>query len=212
MALDTYANLQTSVLSWLARPADPLVSPSVPDMIALFEADARDRLRNRFTETASTLATVSGTATVALPTDFWEFRGPPRLRTDPVAPLVYMTPGQLYETWTGTETAQPVNYTIEGLLLRLAPVPDSAYTIDIDYMQGLTGLSDTTTSNWLLQRYPDLYLFGSLVMAEAFIGEDERAAEWKSLVEAIYARIAQSDLKARWSGGPLQVKTDTANP
>ena len=45
MPLDTYANLQASILSWLARPGDPLVSPSIPDMIELFEREATRRLK-----------------------------------------------------------------------------------------------------------------------------------------------------------------------
>jgi hypothetical protein len=45
MAFDTYANLQTAIMLWLARPNDPLLVNSVPDMITLFEAEARRRLR-----------------------------------------------------------------------------------------------------------------------------------------------------------------------
>jgi hypothetical protein len=43
MALDSYQNLQGAVLDWLARPGDPLVAPAVPDMITMFEEEARDR-------------------------------------------------------------------------------------------------------------------------------------------------------------------------
>lgn len=212
MALDTYANLQTSILNWLARPGDTLISAAAPDMIALFEAAARDRLRTRFEEVSSTLTATGGTATVALPADFWEFRGPPRLRTNPVVSLVYMAPAELYDTWASTTTDRPVNYTIEGLNLKFGPTPDAVYTVDIDYMQGLPSLSDSAPTNWLLTRYPDLYLFGSLVMAEAFIGDDDRAVGWLQATEGIYARIAESDRKARWSGGPLTVQTDVRNP
>ena len=36
MPFSTYAELQTSILRWLARPGDPLVAPMVPDMVRLF--------------------------------------------------------------------------------------------------------------------------------------------------------------------------------
>ena len=45
MPLSTYAELQASVLGWLARPGDPLVEPAVPDMVRLFEVEANRRLR-----------------------------------------------------------------------------------------------------------------------------------------------------------------------
>lgn len=59
MALDTYANLQTAVLTWLARPSDTLISGSVPDMITLFETEASMRLKTHFQETSYTFQTIA---------------------------------------------------------------------------------------------------------------------------------------------------------
>jgi hypothetical protein len=73
MPLDTYANLQTTVLDWLARPGDPLVAPAVPDMIAMFEEEARDRLQSRFTE-KSVAITPDPDSAIVLPLD-WRLRG-----------------------------------------------------------------------------------------------------------------------------------------
>ena len=40
------------------------------------------------------------------------------------------------------------------------------------YYQKVTALSVANTSNWLLTNFPNLYLFGSLVAAEAYLGTD----------------------------------------
>lgn len=213
MALDTNANLQTAVLNWLIRPGDALISPSVPDMIVLFEVEARDRLKTRFNEAQTTLTTVAGNPRVTLPADYWELRSI-KIEGVPTGRPVYMTPEQMDETWTGDQKDQPVNYTIEGLTLRLAPTPDTAYTIDLGYMQGLTGLASLGDggTNWLLTRYPDLYLFGTLAEAEGFIADDERISGWLGRREAAFNRVSLTDIKARWSGSVLQIKTDVGNP
>ena len=69
MPLDSYSNLQITVLDWLARPGDPLVAPAVPDMITMFEEEARDRLQTRFVEKVITITPDPDSDTIALPLD-----------------------------------------------------------------------------------------------------------------------------------------------
>jgi hypothetical protein len=52
-----------------------------------------------------------------------------------------------------------------------------------------------------------LYLFGSLVEAELYIGHDERIQMWLGRREAAFESIQQADNKARWPGG-LQIRVD----
>ena len=212
MALDTNSALQATVLRWLARPADTAISSDVPDMITLFEEEARDRLRTRFNEIDTTITTTSGLATVALPTMF-EGARELVLQGSPNQVLTYVTPEQMDETWPDSASHdQPLVFTIIGLNFRFAPIPDSAYTIRLVYMQGIPALSGAGGTNWLLANYPSLYLWGTLAMAEAFIGHDERIALWVAAKEAAFDRLLLADRKVRWSGQTLQIKTDVGNP
>ena len=217
MALDTYANLQTSILDWLARPGDTLVSGAVPDMITLFESEARDRLRTRFNENASsTITTVAGTATAAVPSMFEGARElllQPGAGVDDQQVLVYKTPENMdNDNPIETTHQRPTFYTIEGTNFRFAPTPDAVYTIRVTYMQGLPALSNSNTTNWLLTNYPDAYLNGSLAVASMYIGHDERMSEWAGLADNSLNRIIMSDQKTRWSGGRLTMRTDVDNP
>src|SRR5215831_17360198 len=74
MPLDSYFNLQRSVLDWLARPDDPLVRQEVPTMIQMFEEEARDRLKTRFQEVRTTLVVDPETLSATLPDDFVALR------------------------------------------------------------------------------------------------------------------------------------------
>jgi hypothetical protein len=108
---------------------------------------------------------------------------------------------------------KPLFYTIEGLELRVAPPPDDlTLPLMIDYEQGVPALGPRVQTNWLLTRYPSLYLFGSLAMAEAFIGNDERIPGWISSRDAGFERVRMTDIKARIGGAPLQIRVDGPTP
>jgi hypothetical protein len=198
MPFTSYSELQTAVMNWLARPNDPLIAPSVPDMVTLFEREARRRLKVGDAEQRAYM-TVSGTAVVALPPDCRELR----LVTSGGQPLLYVTPIEL-----PGGAGPPFKYTLHGRELRLGPGPSGDVTIEILYQTGVPPLSDANPSNWLLREHPDAYLYGTLVAAEAFIGHDERIQLWAQAGAAVFESIEQADRKMRWSGSPLQIRPD----
>jgi hypothetical protein len=206
MALDNYADLQTAILSWLARPGDTLISSSVPDLITLFESHARRELFTDPEEKTTTLSIIQGNALVALPTYFAEARELTIADAQGnVHDIEYVSPETMDDMFPLDQVDQPRTYTIEGANIRFGPIPDSAYTASLDYIQGLQALSNTNTTNWLLASHPDAYLFGSLAEAEALIGNDERVPMWIQRRDAVIADIQLADRKMRWSG-PLQMK------
>lgn len=90
----------------------------------------------------------------------------------------------------------PVNalqtyYTIIGNTLRIYPAPGSSSpaAIDLWYYADLPDLSTTATTNWVLTRYPDLYLYGSLLHSAPYLKSDERIALWDSVYNRILADI-----------------------
>jgi len=207
MPLSTYEQLCSSILNWLGRPDDPLIAPAVPDFIALFEAEARDRLRTRFAEQLD--VELWGDAGVyPLPCDFAAVR---RAKYDTWA-LRFRPPFDLDALdWNGA-AGRPLWYTLEGLQLRVSPPPDADLPIVLDYMQGLPALSSRVASNWLLESAPDLYLYGSLANAEGYIGNDERVPGWLQQREAGFERIRRADIAATWGGSPLRVRVVGETP
>jgi len=57
----------------------------------------------------------------------------------------------------------------------------------------VTALSDTNTTNWLLTSHPDVYLYGSLLEAEPYLKDDERAALWGTLYEQAASQVRVPD-------------------
>ena len=125
MPLDSFQNLQKTALDWLARPGDPLVAPAVPDMILMFEEEARDRLQTRFTEKTVTLpAPVSSGGVIPLPADYGELRSIWIETSRGRRHFQYQTPRNLDMNLWYLE-GYPAAYTIEGLNLRIMGSPTS---------------------------------------------------------------------------------------
>ena len=216
MGLNTYSGLKTAVALWLARPGDPLVVPSIPDMITLFESHANRVLRTSGNSAKATLNYSGGDNTQDVPTDYLEMRAV-QLQTDPRAELVYLTPAQLDAMAIPDQSGAPVYYTIDtgatGLRVRVGPTPDTTYTLELQYYSSLPSLGGgLSLTNWLLLTSPDAYLFGALAEAEAFIGHDERVAMWLQRRDTILASINDVGRRALGGSPALQIKTDTGNP
>jgi hypothetical protein len=201
MALDTFANLKTSIANYLNR--DDLTS-HIPDFIALAEARHGRDLRLRIMESVATATATSGTNYLALPTNFLEFRYV-ALNTTPKIVLRYMSPFELTRNYGGTTSGEPVYMTLIGERLYFGPTPDSNYSIEWAYYAKPTALSDSNTSNAILTNHPDLYLYASLLESAPFLMQDERLGTWAELYKEAVRVANTSDEVGRHSSGPLQM-------
>jgi hypothetical protein len=163
----------------------------IPDFITLFECAAARKLKVRLQESTTTLTPTSGVAT--LPTDYLGYRRVTWTGT-PIHELNYVAP-PIYANDLNVTAGIPINFTIEGSSLRVDPSNDTALTFD--YFQKTPALSGTL--NWLYTAYPDLYLFGSLVEANAFNKGQafDAASVWKQRRDEIFQEIAMVDFNER---------------
>lgn len=173
MSLDTYANLQTEVASWLRRSD---LTSEIQTFISLAEAEMNDRLRV-WPMLASTPVSVTG-ASVAYPADFLEAKSIVISAT--YGPLPYMSPedyAQAIASYNGT-TAQPRGFTVIGANLLFFPAPDQTYSATLVYYQKIPALSGSNASNWVLASHPDAYLWGALKSSAPFLRADDRIPMW----------------------------------
>jgi hypothetical protein len=198
VALSTYAELKAAVASWLMR--DDLAA-NVPDFITLAEARINDRVRVREMEASATLAPDANNV-CTLPTDYIEAR---RVAAD-VDPVSILTPISLEMArdsfgWAG---GYPYHYTIQGSSLKAWPT--SSATVTLDYFAKIPALSDSNTTNWLLTKSPQIYLYASLLDSAPFLEDDPRLATWISLFKAAVDELLQADTRAKWSKGVARIR------
>ena len=202
MALNDYAALQASIASFLAR--DDLTN--IADFISLAEARMGRELDTRSQERRAIATTVIGEETISLPTDLREVRMV-KINSSPVNVLEFMTPNTLFETHSSTANGTPQSYTIIGTEIALRPTPDSVLSVEIIYGESIAALSATNTTNTVLTRHPDAYLYGSLVAACTFLMDDQRVAQYDAIFSRIISEIIKDTDTARFGGGALAMKS-----
>tara|TARA_R110000737_G_scaffold272715_1_gene279653 strand:+ start:383 stop:1033 length:651 start_codon:yes stop_codon:yes gene_type:complete len=201
MALDTYANLKTSIANFLAR--DDLGS-EIDDFIDLTEADFNRRLRIRAMETVDTAFTID-TETETLPTGFLQIRSFVLTSSTPDRVLQLMTPYHQADTQDYTNSGVPKAFSIEGNNFRFSPAPDSTYTARLVYYKAFDSIDGTTTTNTILTKFPDVYLYGALYYASTFIrGMDQQTVlQFKTQYEAAIKQAEEADALDKYNGSPL---------
>ena len=196
MAISTYAELKTSIASWLDRSD---LTDIIPDFIALAETRHKRDFKIRRMETRVTANTISGTEYYTLPDDYVAMRNI-KLNTDPKTPLDFLTPEIMDRLQAGSNTGCPKAYSIKGNNIQIRPIPDGVYEIEVSYYKTFTPLSDSNTTNDMLTHHPDVYLYGSLVEAEPYLMNDKRIQIWQGFYERAKADIITSNERDRHSG------------
>lgn len=199
MAL-TYDTLQSTVADYLDRSD---LDSVLPTFIELAESKFKRKLRHWKMEKRATADTVAGQRTLDLPTDFIEMRSL-KLNTDPVRVLEYVVPAHL--NWYDSSSGTPLYYSVIGGEIHFDDTPDSVYQVEM-YYYAFDSLSDSVTTNWLIEDHPDLYLYGTLLEAESFLMNDPRLQVWKLAFDEALRDLNKSSKIAHAAGAPLIMRT-----
>lgn len=202
MAITSYADLQTSIANFLAR--DDLTA-QIPNFIQLAEARINRELETREQEKRVQATLVSGDEYIALPTDLREVREV-KLNTSPLTVLSYASPTGLDTQYSSNGQGKPQGYSIVGKEMKVRPVPDSSYTMEIIYIGNVDALSAVSTPT-LFIRSPDLYLYGALTEAYVYLLDEQRAAQYDEKFTRGINEVRMDEERSHYGTGPLQTKS-----
>lgn len=204
MAITTYAELKSTIADWLNR--DDL-DAAISSFISLAEAQFNRSIRHRKTVTRAN-ATVD-TPFFAVPPDWLEnirFQ----LNTNPITPLLYVTPEQAAEEQLKYNVAnQPLMFTMVGQQFQVIPAPNTTYDAELLYYAKIPALSDASPTNFLLDESPDIYLYGALVQSASYLKEDERIGTWAGLYQRFVDDMMLADERARIGSSKLKARIRT---
>lgn len=86
---------------------------------------------------------------------------------------------------------------------------------ELFYYAKIPALLNTTDTNWLLNNYPDLYLYGSLLHSATYLRDDERLTSWNFNYQNSIDRINSKSDNALSGGSFLRLRkfglTDNTN-
>lgn len=199
MALTSYSELKSSLADWLNR--DDLTSV-IPDFISLAEAQMERRLPTQ--KTVKRANATLDTPFSALPADFLSAKSLILTSTSPVKQLVFLTEDELdAKKPVYNATGTPKYFALVGNQIEVVPSPDTSYTAELTYVATLSKLSDSNTSNWILARHPDVYLYGALLQAAPYLRDDERVGLWSSQYQAAIEDMILQNERAAFSQGRI---------
>ena len=188
MALGTYSELQASAIGWSNRSD---LAALMPDFIALAEERMNRELRVRQMESALAETAISANAipvasnVVGIKT-LW-------IVGHESAPLK----AQTYESvLTMGSEGIPTHWAWAGDGLHF----DGSGTVKGVVFEAIPALSDTNTTNWLLTKYPSLYLAGALTEAFIYVQNDKERDRWNNRFLQTLADIQGADMRDRLSG------------
>lgn len=89
----------------------------------------------------------------------------------------------LFSTTSDYTGVPEVVAVIEGQL-RVYPVPDADYSGSLLYYAKLDRLSDANQTNWFIDAHADIYLYGLLFHANAYLPDPDAAQQWFDLFDS----------------------------
>lgn len=173
-----YTQLRSLLTHWLLRTGDDSFGERLPEFILLAEAAMERRLRVPELEKIATIDIGAESAIYPLPVDFqrhisMHFVSATVPANVPSGRVINaMELHALQQQYREMPNGAPRAYALWGNQILFGPRPDADYRLELVYYSRLPALGDATPTNAVLDRYPDLYLYSTLVEALPTIGGD----------------------------------------
>lgn len=185
-----YSWLQAEVVDWSHRKD---LASKVPKFVTMAEARINRIVQARGMEVEANIAFGPGIAAVRLPEGFdtpvaaWLLCDTGRRSLSPVVP----------EQLNGaTQRGEPQYWAVDGAYLTLNCPVDRARTVALRY-RGLLRLSDAYPNNSVLTKYPDVYLYGTLMEAALWARDQDSLAMWAPLFDTAMKELNRNESRAR---------------
>lgn len=174
--------------------SDAFVDESINEALAELVDLVGDVFQDHFLTTA-TVATVAGTQTVNLPSDFYDLRALDRqVSTDQHVPLRRI---QLLQATRYGGRGTPRGYMLHGGAspgtIRLFPIPDGVYTLRVTYDPLFTALAADADSFNFRNGWEEYVLHAALLRLD--MREEKPVGERMGMIEKAKARIIGSAAK-----------------
>ena len=205
----TYAELKSTIASWLMR--DDLTA-AIPTFIRMTEAELNRNLRVRqmLVRAVSTVvpSTAGSSSYITLPTDWLEAKNVQfNADTAGVRVLKYITLQEADKLRATGVAGNARHYSIHGNQIEFVPPVAEDKQIELTYYARIPALQGDSDTNWLLNTWPDLYIYGSLLKGAEFLVDDDRAKNiWQPAYNKIFEEARLQDARAEVSGSALRAR------
>lgn len=199
MAGRDYTWLLTAIADELHRTD---LTAKIPDWVRFAESTINRKLNIYAKEIETVMATEPASRFIPLPADF----GSPILlqsrQIEPRTDFIAMEASQL--PINDDQPGMPLYWAVDGENIAFDRPADQAYPLIFRYVQSLY-LSEAAPTNVLLEKNPDLYLYGALVHSAPYIMDDARIGTWKAMFDDALRQVAAEASRSK-SIAPLRTE------
>ena len=210
MPITNHSQLVQAVQDWMMDRSD--LASFAPDCITLCEGylnyggnwDTHDRpLRCRQMETIATLSP-DAEGDYPLPSDYLQYKRISENSVSPRRSLAYIEPTGVDVWYPGRQSGVGSNFTIIGS--NLYGYPNSGSTVELVYYAKIPPLTALAPENWLLTDNPNIYLYGSLMMAADKVKFPEELEKYATMLRAFVSRLNDTDKMSRMARAGLSMR------
>lgn len=147
---------------------------------------------------------------IPLPLDYISMQNFRVLEAPPPGRVDMVTTTQMDDLRRGSQcNGAPKAYCVVGSEMELLPIPDQQYSVEMIYYAQVPPLVAPTDTNWLLQFYPQVYLYGTLLHSAPYLKDDTRLATWAQLYSDAADKLDVSSDRGQFSGSTMKMRTRT---
>ena len=203
MAITNYTNLQSTISNFLNR--DDLDSV-IPTFIQLAEAQMNRDIRHWQMEARSSGQHSQGDQYMQVPAD-WVETIRLILTGEGTSVLELLSLSGMADRRAKSEDAAdtPRFYSHVRGEFELYPTPSADTDFELLYYAKIPALSDSNTTNWLLEYAPDVYLYGALGHSAPYLQEDARLAVWAQMYAAAVQNLNNQSERVKNSGTGIRL-------
>lgn len=180
MALITdYASLKTAVAQYAWRTEDSEFEDAIDGMIQMAGARLNRKLPLRAMEAEAVLTGTVGSRSIPLPGDYLV---PIALRLTTFGDPTALQPSIAGDMALHDSRGVPTAWCIDGETIALDHLCDQAHSFLFRYRRSYV-LSESMTTNWLIEHHPDIYLAAVCTWGGIFMRDPEETARQNTILE-----------------------------
>lgn len=206
MAISSFSDLKAAMRDYLGIGDGSSYATNLDTAIAFAEARFNATLRNRRQLTSATL-TVDANGEADVPTDYAGFARCKTTYGGGTVDLEEVSAEWMDDEFPLLNGGAPKYVAIDGDTFRFRPVPSDSVTLR--YYAEIPALSDSNTSNWLLELQPSLYLAAALYEHSLLFDDPDGAQRFAAMMADQVGILAERDIAERINTRRLQVRGPT---
>jgi hypothetical protein len=195
--IETYADLQTELIDWMSNSK---ITAKAETCIQLAEARIRNDILIRRMELPR--HGVFNGAVIFLPEDCEAVQRLMYYVGEREVSIPYVS--VLSVEHLTSSVGDPIGYTLTDQAIMLYPTPVAARQYTLYYIPFVADLTPTNTTNWLLDRSPNVYLFASCLEAAGYLQDEQLEVKFEARYrQALDALFNASERQRMPSNTPL---------